>query len=88
MKDKFKSAEYQDRIEKANKLENVAKDWGMSLTNLALGWCLQNSNVSTVILGASTVEQLKENLKTMDYAGSFSGDLMNQIESIVQTIPK
>ena len=88
MKDKFKSAEYQDRIEKANKLENVAKDWGMSLTNLALGWCLQNSNVSTVILGASTVEQLKENLKTMDYVGSFSGDLMNQIESIVQTIPK
>ena len=87
MKDKFKSAEYQDRIEKANKLENVAKDWGMSLTNLALGWCLQNPNVSTVILGASTVEQLKENLKTMDYVGSFSGGLMNQIESIVQTIP-
>ena len=86
LKDRFNSAEYQLRIEKAKMLEDVAKDAGMPLTNLALGWCLQNSNVSTVILGASNVGQLKENLKTMDYVDSFSDDLMTQIESIVQNV--
>jgi len=84
LKDRFGSNEYQLRIEKAKMLEDVAKDAGMPLTNLALGWCLQNPNVSTVILGASNVGQLKENLKTMDHVASFSDDLMTRIESIVQ----
>ena len=88
LKDRFGSNEYQLRIEKAKMLEDVAKDAGMPLTNLALGWCLQNPNVSTVILGASNVGQLKENLKTMDYVASFSDDLMTRIESIVQNISK
>ena len=88
LKDRFGSNEYQLRIEKAKMLEDVAKDAGMPLTNLALGWCLQNPNVSTVILGASNVGQLKENLKTMDHVASFSDDLMTRIESIVQNISK
>ena len=88
LKDRFGSNEYQLRIEKAKMLEDVAKDAGMPLTNLALGWCLQNPNVSTVILGASNVGQLKENLKTMNHVTSFSDDLMTRIESIVQNISK
>ena len=35
------------------------------MTHLALGWCALNKNVSTVILGASRLEQLKENLQVL-----------------------
>ncbi|HIB32749.1 MAG TPA: aldo/keto reductase [Candidatus Marinimicrobia bacterium] len=87
MKDSFESADFIERIKKADKLEEVAEETGMPLVNLALGWCLQNPDVSTVILGASSVEQLKENLKTVNYIDSFTDDLIDKIESIVQTKP-
>jgi len=48
-----------------------------------LGWCLQNKNVSTVILGASRPEQLKQNLKTLDYLDQFDDSLMQQIDKII-----
>ena len=36
------------------------------MSNLAIAWCLLNENVSTVILGASKLEQLEENLKSAE----------------------
>ena len=39
-------------------LAQIADDTGLSPARFALAWCLKNSNVSTVILGASRVEQL------------------------------
>lgn len=47
---------------KIERLQDVAKKSGISMTHLALGWCAMNKNVSTVILGASRLEQLKDNL--------------------------
>ena len=44
----------------------IAEELDISLSRLAIAWCLLNKNVSTVILGASTVEQLEENLKAID----------------------
>jgi len=53
------------------------------LVNLALGWCLQNKNVSTVILGASNPDQLKQNLRTVDYLEQFDESLMKKINDII-----
>jgi aryl-alcohol dehydrogenase-like predicted oxidoreductase len=36
------------------------------MSSLAIAWCLLNKNVSTVILGASKLEQLQENLKSTE----------------------
>ena len=36
------------------------------MSKLAIAWCLLNKNVSTVILGASKIEQLEENLKSVE----------------------
>jgi aryl-alcohol dehydrogenase-like predicted oxidoreductase len=36
------------------------------MSKLAIAWCLLNENVSTVILGASKIEQLEENLKSTE----------------------
>ncbi len=46
-------------------LKKLSDESKLSMAHLALGWCTLNPNVSTVILGASRLEQLKENLKTI-----------------------
>jgi voltage-dependent potassium channel beta subunit len=44
----------------------IAQDLGTNLSKLSIAWCLLNKNVSTVILGASKVEQLTENLEATE----------------------
>ena len=66
-----------------NKLEKVADNAGIPLVNLALGWWLQNKNVSTVILVASNKDQLRQNLATIDYLEQFDDSLMLEINNII-----
>ncbi len=73
----------EERIEKAAKLHEVAKSMGVTLPQLALAWCLKNPHVSTVILGASKVKQLKENLKALEVLPLLNENVMQQIEQIV-----
>jgi voltage-dependent potassium channel beta subunit len=64
------------------KLAVVAKGLGTSLPCLAIAWCLKNPNVSTVILGASKVEQLRENLSALDVVASLTPQVMRELDSI------
>ncbi len=73
----------EERIEKAAKLNELAKQIGVTLPQLALAWCLKNPHVSTVILGASKVEQLQENLKALEVVPLLTEEVLQQIEAIV-----
>ena len=84
IKDSFESEEYKIRHEKVRQLNQLSNDLNIPLVNLALGWCLKNENVSTVILGASKAEQLNQNLKTLDYMDLINDDAMEKIEKILQ----
>jgi len=56
--------------EKPNQVKGfveLAKQVGVSTTHLALLWCMHNARVSTVILGASNVLQLKDNLAALEH---------------------
>ena len=64
-------------------LEAVARDAGATLAQLALAWCLQNRHVSTVITGATRVEQVVENMKALDVAAKLTPDMLLRIEGIV-----
>ena len=55
---------------------------------LAIAWCLKNPNVSTVILGASKMAQLEENLQASAAAEKLNPELMTQIDEIMGTKPK
>ena len=46
--------------------------------------CLKNKNVSTVILGASKPEQLKQNIDSLDYLDLLDDGIMERIESIIK----
>jgi aryl-alcohol dehydrogenase-like predicted oxidoreductase len=64
-------------------LETVAKELGCTLSQLAIAWCLKNPRVSTVITGASKVEQVKENMKALEVAHRLTGAAMDRIDNIV-----
>ncbi len=76
-----------DRIPKVHALNEFAKELGISLPRLAIAWALHNPNVSTVILGASKMTQLKENLKALDDVPLLTPDVMEQIEGILDNKP-
>ncbi len=77
-----------DRMEKATALQQLANKLGVSLAKLCIAWCLKNPNVSTVILGASKVPQLQENLQVLEVLPLLKADVLNEIENIVKTKPK
>ena len=54
---------------------------------MSLLWCLENRNVSTVILGASREDQLVENLKALDHKAKFTPELYARIEEILDNKP-
>lgn len=76
-----------ERIEKAKELNTLAKELNISLPLLAIAWCLKNNNVSTVILGASKTEQLKETLQATEYISLINEEVNNKIEVILENNP-
>ncbi|WP_293301792.1 aldo/keto reductase [Pedobacter sp. UBA4863] len=77
-----------DRMEKATALQALANKLDVSLAKLSIAWCLKNPNVSTVILGASKVPQLQENLQVLEVLPVLTDDVMEKIEEIIKTKPK
>lgn len=66
------------------KLQGVADDLGVSLSNLSIAWVLKNPNVSTAIMGASRIEQLKENLASLDVVPLLTDEVMMRIDEITK----
>jgi len=87
LKRMVESPEGKAKIEKAAKLQEIANDIGHSLTNMSLAWCAANPNVSTVILGASKMSQLTENLKALDAVPALTPEVMERIEGVLQNKP-
>jgi voltage-dependent potassium channel beta subunit len=77
----------EEKIEKVRKLTALAKEIGMSMAQLGVAWCNSNPNVSTVILGASKVSQLEENLKVVDMMDKMTPEVMERIEVILENEP-
>jgi voltage-dependent potassium channel beta subunit len=76
LKDKLTDKE---SLAKVQKLGKIAKELDCTLAQFALAWCAKNPNVSTVITGASRVEQVHENLKALE----LTEDVMKQVDEIV-----
>ena len=77
----------EERLNTIRELNKLAKDMGTTLPKLAVAWTIKNPNVSTAILGASRVEQLEENLKSLDTLELITPDVDEKIESILGNKP-
>lgn len=75
------------RIEKIKELAKIADGAGMPIHHMALLWCLANPRVSTVILGASKIEQLHDNLSALKSREKMSADVMAAIEDVMGNKP-
>ena len=65
----------------------MADDLGCTQAQLALAWCFKNPNVSTVITGASRVEQVHENMKALEVVDKLTPDVMERIEGVLNNKP-
>ncbi|MFW6218171.1 MAG: potassium channel beta subunit family protein [Verrucomicrobiota bacterium] len=81
LKDRLQGDEGGRIVDTSRKLAAIADELGISQPRLALAWCLKNPNVSTVILGASKLPQLEENLKAMDDVEKLTPEVVERIEA-------
>jgi aryl-alcohol dehydrogenase-like predicted oxidoreductase len=74
-----------DYKERAQKLADIAHEMGTTAARLAIAWCLANPNVSSVILGATSVKQLEENLAAGEL--ELSSEVKASIEALFPEVP-
>lgn len=68
------------KIEKAHQLNDIAKGAGISTPHLALAWVLRRSEVSSAIIGASKVEQVKQNAAAAEV--KLSDDVLKKLDEL------
>jgi L-glyceraldehyde 3-phosphate reductase len=70
----------EDRLAKVRGLNAIAQQRGQTLAQMALAWTLRDPRVTSALIGASSVSQLEENLRSLDNP-SFSAEELSQIDS-------
>jgi voltage-dependent potassium channel beta subunit len=73
-----------ERLRKVSALEPLAEQMGASLAQFSLAWCLQNRSVSTVMTGATRVDQVHENMQALEFVDSFTPEVMTAIDKIFE----
>lgn len=76
----------EENIEKVRKLTSLAKEIGITMSQLALAWILRKPEITSAIVGASKPDQLKETLKAGDIR--LTSDIIEEIEKILANTPK
>jgi len=68
-------------FDKINKINTIAEKIGIKPSQLSILWCLKNKNVSSVILGASSESQLKENLNCLDFNDLLTDEALEELNN-------
>ncbi|KAG5724397.1 putative voltage-gated potassium channel subunit beta [Termitomyces sp. T112] len=84
----LQTEEGKEKIRKVKELTKLAADELQTTpAALALAWVAKNPNTSTVILGASTAEQLRDNLKAVEVLPRLTPEILEKIEGILKNKP-
>ncbi|MFN2581212.1 MAG: aldo/keto reductase, partial [Candidatus Dormibacteria bacterium] len=71
-----------DTNRKVRELQDLASELNVTLPQLAIAWCAANPHVSTVITGASRVEQVRENIGALDALAKLTPPVLQRIDEI------
>ncbi len=71
-----------DKLEKVRRLNELASERGQTLAQMALAWVLRGERVTSVLIGASKVAQLDDNVAMLQRL-DFSADELSRIEAIL-----
>lgn len=78
--------QFKGKLNAVQQLAAIAGELGTTLPRLALAWCLKNPQVSSVILGASRVAQLQENLGALAVVDRLTPDVMKRIDTLTRPL--
>lgn len=70
-------------LERIKKLHAIAQERGQKLSEMAIAWLLRQPQVASVLIGASSAKQLKENVKALDNV-HFSEEELKKIDSVLE----
>ncbi len=68
-----------ENLERVRALNEIATRRGQTLAELAIAWVLRDERVTSALLGASSVEQLEQNVAALDHLG-FDSDELEEID--------
>ena len=71
-----------DHNQRVRRLQEVADQLGCSLAELAIAWCAHNPHVSTVITGASSVEQVHQNLRSLEVLEKLTPAVLSRLDEL------
>ena len=71
-----------ERMSQINRLNDIASQRGQTLAEMALAWLLRDNRVTSVLIGASSVEQLKDNLRAQENT-IFTDEELENIGTII-----
>ncbi|WP_260130263.1 aldo/keto reductase [Elizabethkingia anophelis] len=74
----------EERLQQITALNNLAQEREQTLAQMAIAWLLKDKRVTSVLVGASSVEQLLQNLESINNL-DFSQNELQQIEKILKT---
>ena len=83
LKDEALGMDADRKLKQVAALAPIAQDLGCNQAQLAIAWCLKNPHVSTVMLGASRLEQLEENLAALDVYARLDEATVRHIQAAV-----
>jgi L-glyceraldehyde 3-phosphate reductase len=69
-------------VEKVRRLNELARGRGQSLAQLALAWVLRHPQMTSALVGASSVAQIEENVAAVKRL-DFTADELRAIDAIV-----
>ena len=79
--------QWNEVIERVNKLAPIAEKLGIKQSVLALAWVLKNPNVSSAITGASGPQQVYENIQAIDAYKKLTPEILDEIDQVLNNKP-
>jgi L-glyceraldehyde 3-phosphate reductase len=67
----------EDKLNKINKLNEIAINRGQTLAQMALAWVLRNPEMTSALIGASSVKQVEEGVETLDHVEFTKEELLS-----------
>ena len=86
MRERLTRPDFPNKITAVRQFAALAAELDTTLPRLALAWCLKNPHVSTVILGASRVEQLRENFGALEIVDRLTPAVMSRLDRISRPV--
>jgi len=78
----------EEKVAKVDKIAEIAKEIGATVAQFSIAWVAANKNVSTVILGATSIAQLDENLKALEFVDKITPEVRAKVDAIVDFRPR